>query len=766
MPPTRPEPTATYRFQLTPTFGFDRVVTQLERLVALGVSHIYLSPVAEAVPGSTHGYDVVDHTRVRDELGGLDGLTKLLDAVDARGLGLLVDHVPNHSAAGQAELNRPWWSMLRDGPGSDGACWFDVDWDAGDGRVILPFLGEPLDDVVGRLERRDGELRLDGQRWPLAPDTAGLPMDELLDRQHYRLQWWRQPERNVRRFFTIDDLVAVRVEDPQVAAVVDTIPRLLAAHPAFAGVRVDHIDGLADPQGYLDGLAATIGHRWLVVEKILAAGERLPDGWPVDGTTGYEHAAVLEQAMLDTAGWARLRARWSQAVGDDRPFRAWELDARREVLDRGLRPDLDRVARVATRPGGDAATLAAARATIELLSVHLRRYRTYLPTGADALQAARAEAVAADPSAASSIDALVAQLGEPGELVTRWQQLTGPATAKGVEDRAFWRYVPLASLGEVGGEPEPPPDAVVDLHELHVAAQSRWPTTLLAGTTHDTARSEDIRANGLALAASPDGWLELYDEVTTSSGGGRPALDPAMTWMALQTVATTPELDAGRLGAFLVKAAREADVRSSWAEPDEAYEAALGALAADLVAWPPAQRLGADLAAAGRAVTLAMLAVRTTAPGVPDLYQGTEALRYVLVDPDNRTEPEWTALDDLVTRARSLDGPAAWSEPGAPAARAVVIHRVMAARRDLALAGYVPVTASSGLLAFARLDPGGAPVLVTVVGRALAAAPHGAVELPGGPWRSLLDDAAPVVEGILDAGAALRSFPAVVLVRA
>ena len=333
-----PPPTATYRFQLTPTFGFADAAAQLPRLARLGISHVYLSPVTEAVPGSTHGYDVTDHTKVRDELGGIDGLTALLDDLARRGMGALVDHVPNHTAVAQAELNPRWWAMLRDGPESESARWFDVDWAAADGHVILPVLGDPLDEVVGRLEVVGDELRLGPQRFPLAPGTESLAPADALARQHYRLQWWRDPARNVRRFFTIDGLVGLRVVDPEVAAVVDTVPRMLAEHDAFAGVRVDHVDGLVDPQAYLDRLRVAIGDRWIVVEKILAAGETLPRAWAVEGTTGYEHATVLEHAMLDRHGWARMRAGWVRSTEDGRPFREWELDARREVLQLGLRP--------------------------------------------------------------------------------------------------------------------------------------------------------------------------------------------------------------------------------------------------------------------------------------------------------------------------------------------------------------------------------------------------------------------------------------------
>ena len=763
---------ATYRFQLTPAFGFDRAAAQLDRLGALGVSHAYLSPVTEAVPGSTHGYDVVDHTRVREELGGLDGLTALLDAAAARRMGVVIDHVPNHVAVGRAELNAPWWAMLRDGPESDAARWFDVDWDAADGKVILPVLGAPLADVVDSLEIVDGELRLGEQRFPLAEGTAELAPAEAVDRQHYRLQHWQQPDRNVRRFFTIDDLVAVRVEDPDVVVAVDTVPRLLADHEAFAGVRVDHIDGLADPLAYLEGLRRLVGDdRWLLVEKILAPGERLPESWPVDGTTGYEHAAVLEHALLDAGGWDLLHRRWIAETGDRRSFHDWELDARREVLEAGLRPDLERVARVAAdrlEADGDSVEAAVAE-----LSVHLGRYRTYLPDGegAPALTLALAQAAASQPQLAPVLARLVTELRdstdeEAIEWRTRWQQLTGPATAKGVEDRAFWRYITLASLDEVGGfaEPQADVDPVAALHEHHAATAARWPTTLLAGTTHDTKRSEDVRAGGLALATRARRFVELVDE-WFEGPGSRFAIDLSIQWLALQTVATMPGLDGSRLCAFLVKAGREADVHTAWADPDEPYERQLSRLADVLSQWPPVAELQADLDGPGRAVTLAMLAVRLTAPGVADIYQGTEALRYLLVDPDNREEPDHDALDELVTRAAALDGRSAWAEAGSPAARAVVIQRLLAVRHDLDLVSYVALDAGEQLIAFARLDRAGAPVLITIVPRAVESPAGLTIELPPGEWRHVLVDGLADVAGVLDLDDPLDAFPAVVLVR-
>ncbi len=381
---------ATYRVQLTPSFGFADTIGILDHLVRLGVSHLYLSPVAEAAPGSLHGYDVIDHTVVRTDFGGESGLSDLLDAAGSHGLGVVIDHVPNHMAAAEAHLNPWWWEMLRDGPASPAAAWFDVDWAATDGRVLVPKLGDPLDDVLaaGGITIGDGDLgpevRYGPLRFPLASGTESLPVADALERQHYELMWWRDPRRNVRRFFTIDDLVAVRAENPDVAEVIDTIPARLADHPAFAGVRVDHVDGLADPEAYLHGLRRRIGDdRWLLVEKILAPAETLAPSWPVDGTTGYEHIRATEHAFLDPAAEQPLTTLWTDLTEDHRSFADIEDQARREVLDGGLRPDLDRLVRLVVGDVGKAQEAAdvgeRVRQALVELTIGVHRYRTYLP---------------------------------------------------------------------------------------------------------------------------------------------------------------------------------------------------------------------------------------------------------------------------------------------------------------------------------------------------------------------------------------------------
>jgi (1->4)-alpha-D-glucan 1-alpha-D-glucosylmutase len=771
-------PTATYRIQLTPSFGFDETIGILDHLVRLGVSHLYLSPIAEAVPGSLHGYDVIDHTRVRSDFGGDDGLTALLDAADAQGLGVIIDHVPNHMSVAEAHLNDRWWEMLRDGPDSTAAQWFDVDWS--DGKVIVPKLGDPLEQVIahGALSigegNRGAELRYGPLRFPLAVGTEGLDIAAAVDRQHYRLQWWREPARNVRRFFTIDDLVAVRAEEPAVAEVIDTIPARLADHPAFAGVRVDHVDGLAQPEAYLQGLRRRIGDdRWLLVEKILAVGESLPPSWPVDGTTGYEHIRVTEHALLDPAAESPLTALWNELTGDDRPFDAVEDAARREVLDGGLRPDLDRLVRLAAERSGAAEVSADRwRAAIIELTIGLHRYRTYLPDDAASvveLRVAHDRAVAARPDLADDVARLVQLVRRDPAVAERWQQLSSPVMAKGAEDRAFYRYLRLAALCEVGGAPGQFTLPVGEFHEHQRHVQSTMPATLLAGTTHDTKRSEGVRARALALAEIADDWASAVRAWFGEHGDllRRNGLDASTGLLALETAVTAWPIAGDRLLEYLVKSTREADEHTSWTDPDHAYEDALERLAevvagelSDVEHDGPAGRALADILVRtlrpGWARSLATLLVRLTAPGVPDLYQGTVAFTYSLVDPDNRVEPDWDERRSLVDRAGALDGPAAWLGDEIETAKAVVVTRTLALRRRRRTAfgreaRYLALATSGDhadrVLAFARADDHGAQAVTIVAMHEVADWGDTAVVLPAGSWRNVLEDDAQTVAG-------------------
>lgn len=738
----RPIPVGTYRFQLTPEFGFAAVGRQLDRLVTLGVSHVYLSPIAEAVPGSEHGYDVVDHRRVRHAFGGEDGFEALLDAAAGHGLAVIIDHVPNHMAADPVH-NPNWRALLADGPGSAADDWFDVDWPAGGGQVILPILDAPLAEVVDagdvRLDEEGTAIVVDGMALPVATGTS-VPGDlsATLAGQHYRLQFWDEPDRNLRRFFMIDGLVGVRVEIEAVAEVVDTIPVAYAHHPAFAGVRIDHIDGLADPARYLATLRARLGAGALVyVEKIVVPGEWLPADWPVDGTTGYEFMRAADQVMIAAPAEEPFDRFWTGLAGEDAlSFHEMELEAKREVADGGLAPDLARVDRVAAEALAEVEP-SARFDELRSLATELDRYRTYLPD--DPVAATVIGSVADGPVAGEFLD----PRSDAGlELRTRWQQLTGPIMAKGAEDRAFYRYLRLASLCEVGGSPGIFGIDVDAFHDEAIERHRRWPRSMLAASTHDTKRSADVRARSAALtwrvAREPRAVMRLrnwVDDLVSATD-----VHPVDAWLALQTVICTVGLDAERHGAYILKAAREAELRTSWAAPDHEYEAALvecAHRALDIDVSP----LQLGTLAAG--ISLARRTLHLTAPGVADIYQGTETLSYRLVDPDNRVPPDWAALG----AAGALDATVAslWAD-GDDRCMTVLIRELLHLRRRRAASfdaasPYEPIDVGPGAIAYRRGDD------VVVLVRRGAAFVDTSITLPEGVWHDVADPSSPGLWG-------------------
>ncbi|GHF10959.1 malto-oligosyltrehalose synthase [Streptomyces fumanus] len=680
MTPERPHPapTATYRLQLQPEFPFAAAAAAVPYLASLGVSHLHLSPVLEAVPGSTHGYDVVDHARVREELGGEEGLRALARTAREHGLGLVVDIVPNHMAMSPRH-NRALWEVLREGPKSPYARWFDIDWEAHGGQVLLPVLGGPLGDVLGDL-RPDGDvLRYHDHVFPLREGTGDLPLPQLLDAQWYRPVWWRlaRTELNYRRFFSISELIGVRVEDPEVfEATHATVLRLLH-EGVIDGLRVDHPDGLADPDGYLRRLHEATGGRWTVVEKILADDEELPGSWPVAGTTGYDALRHVDGLFTDPEGHGEL-------VGHYRRFAApqtdrggdWAATVRRaayKVLTHELATELDRLVRVAHRlcAGSPDPRLRdrapwALRTAFQELLVRLEVYRPYASQDAaqvvteEAAQEARpAFAVPEEAGVVAVVRDLV--LGRAGdgpdaaELRTRFAQTASALRAKSVEDTAFYRYVPLLSATEVGGEPGRPAVSPARFHAYCARVQRDWPLTGTVVSTHDTKRSADVRAALAVLTECPERWADLLAEVAQ---GGEAAPDGQLAWAAWQTVFGLGPADAGRVREALLKHVREAGMYTSWTEQEPPYEEAVARFVTAGPCGAPGERvaaLRAGLEPHIRANVLGTALVHLTMPGVPDLYQGTEGEYRALVDPDNRRPaafpPGDTGEKGAVTRA-------------------------------------------------------------------------------------------------------------------
>ncbi|KOV69287.1 malto-oligosyltrehalose synthase [Streptomyces sp. MMG1121] len=685
-------PTATYRLQLQPAFPFTAAAAAVPYLASLGVSHLHLSPVLETVPGSAHGYDVVDHARVREELGGEEGLRALARTAREHGLGLVVDIVPNHMAMAPRH-NHALWEVLREGPDSPYARWFDIDWEAGDGRLLLPVLGGPVGTEGEHLQVDGGVLRYHDHAFPLRPGTEGLPLPELLDAQWYRPVWWRlaRTELNYRRFFSISELIGVRVEDPEVFDATHAKILQLLREGVLDGLRVDHPDGLADPGGYLARLHEATGGRWTVVEKILADGEHLPPSWPVAGTTGYDALRQVDGLFTDRAGAGELLAHYrrSAAPQTDRGGN-WEATVRRaayKVLTHELAAETDRLTRVAARLCAaspdltlrDRAPWALRTALVELL-VRMRVYRPY--TSAD-LAAAVTEEAAAEaryafvvPEEAGAVDVVRRLLVEsPGEeagavtgdragraeLRTRFAQTASALRAKSVEDTAFYRYVPLLSATEVGGDPGQPGVSPEDFHAYCARVQRDWPATGTVVSTHDTKRSADVRAALAVLTECPARWAELLAGVTLPEEGPP---DGQLAWAAWQTVFGLGPADEERVQEALLKHVREAGMYTSWTEREPPYEEAVAAFVAAGPCGPPGERVAAFRKASEphiRANVLGTALVQLTMPGVPDVYQGTEGEYRALVDPDNRrpvsfppgTPGEKDALTSAALRLRA-----------------------------------------------------------------------------------------------------------------
>ncbi|MEV0491712.1 malto-oligosyltrehalose synthase [Streptomyces atratus] len=760
-------PTATYRLQLQPDFPFSAAGHAVPYLAALGVSHLHLSPVLEAVPGSRHGYDVIDHSRVRTELGGEEGLRQLATTAREHGLGLVLDIVPNHMAA-VPRHNRALWEVLLEGPDSPYARWFDIDWAAGGGRVLLPVLPRRIGDEMERFQV-DGEvLRHGEQEFPLRAGTAGLPLPKLLDAQHYRLGWWRlaRTEQNYRRFFTISDLIGVRVEDPEVFAATHGKILELVRDGVVDGLRIDHPDGLADPAGYLERLDEATGGRWTVVEKILTGTEPLPAGWAVAGTTGYDALHRIDGLFTDPSGAAELLGRYREfaaPAGDRGGY--WSPTVRRaayRVVTHELAAETALLTRLASRICAEDPALRdhapwALHTAVHELLVRVPVYRPYVTAGGPRTEAAEAalpetavrdaRALFSVPEEAAAVDVVrdlaLGRLGDGPDraaFCARFAQTASALRAKSVEDTAFYRYVPLISATEVGGDPGFPAVAPEEFHAFCTRLARDWPATGTALTTHDTKRSADVRARIAVLSECPQRWSELLTELARTAPTAV-APDPQLAWQAWQTAFGCAGLPAGemagRLEPALLKAVREAGLFTSWTEPDPVYERAVS----DFVAAGPGagtgparealQRFSASLAPFTRANALGAALVQLTMPGVPDLYQGTEQEYVALVDPDNR-QP---------FRRPPEDGPA-----GEKAALTVAALRLRRNRPELfgESGTYTPLTAqgpaAAHCLAFCRSGE----VVTAVTRLSLRLAGAGGwrgttLALPGdGPWTDLL----------------------------
>jgi (1->4)-alpha-D-glucan 1-alpha-D-glucosylmutase len=711
-------PRATLRLQFHKGFAFANAEQYVDYFTRLGISHIYASPITTARAGSPHGYDVIDPTRVNSELGGEAALRRLMAALRARGLGLIVDIVPNHMAVG---AENPWWvDVLRHGRASRYAAYFDIDWESEDetlrGKVLLPILGRPLQETLAANEIAlasgpDGpELRYFDHRVPVSGEIdPSEPLPAVLSRQPYRLAWWRvaNDEINWRRFFDINELAGLRMEHPPCFEDVHALIFRLYAEGLIDGVRVDHIDGLSDPARYCVALRerltrlsaqrpsdAPAGAPYIIVEKILLRGETLPRDWACDGTSGYDFMNDVSAVQHDPRGEAALTALWVSVSGRDASFEAEERAARREIIARSFAAQLEACAaafhRLARAHGAELSRASLRRALTELLA-HFPIYRTYAtaserpehdaPFRQAALRAAHTSCLPQDRLALDRLGAWLSQLGgDPASnalldrAVMLFQQLSAPVAAKAVEDTAFYRYGRLLSRNDVGFEPTLFSTTVMDFHRRVLRRQADTPHAMLATATHDHKRGEDVRARLAASSEFSQDWARAVPRWIAQCEPLRTLLDEVRAphardiAMLLQMIVGAWPLDliladdaarrafGDRLARWQDKALREAKLATEWTVPNESYGAAARALLTALVNERAVPELLSDiigfaqrLAPAGAVNGLAQTLLKLTAPGVPDIYQGTELWDFSLVDPDNRRPVDFAA------RAAGLD---------------------------------------------------------------------------------------------------------------
>ncbi|UFZ03783.1 malto-oligosyltrehalose synthase [Bradyrhizobium ontarionense] len=793
MPPAIP--LATYRLQLTADFDFEAATRVVPYLKALGISHVYASPFMKARKGSTHGYDITDHSQLNPELGGEHGFAKLSAALTEHDLGLILDFVPNH--VGVHFDDNPWWlDVLEWGPASPHAASFDIDWDQlpyrARGGVLLPIIGTSYGHA---LDHGDIELRYDPDegsfscwyfehRLPIAPERYGemlriivkeageeqseagqavlelasryrglrhpnrkeapgfkaalkaIPgaaeiiarglsayragedrpaqthaLHHLLERQNYKLGHWRlaSSDINYRRFFDVNTLAGLRIEDAGTFEAIHRLVKRLIANGQLHGLRLDHIDGLRDPAQYFQRLRRLVrdargsadGPFYVVIEKILCEHEKLPKFAGVHGTTGYEWMNVITQLLIDGSGLEPLDEIWRQISNTPPKLAPVIKEAKRRVLETLLTSEFTVLTRLLARiANGHYSTRDysedSLRRALELYVLHFPVYRTYLTTAAPseadrklidhAIEKARAEWFASDGSIFDFLrDALTMDLIERDRNTSHsvprvrrfaWkvQQFTGPVMAKSLEDTGFYRFHRLLALNEVGGDPAAHALAIADFHKLMQERAKHWPHGMTATATHDTKRGEDARTRLAAITELPNDWTSAVARWKTLNApsvvteGNMRAPSAAFEYMLYQTLVgiwpTTGADDglAERLQAYALKAAREGKEETSWHNPNEAYETGLKVFIARILDpghspefLQSLETMAKRLALLGALNSLTQLTLKATMPGVPDFYQGTEFWDLSMVDPDNRRPVDFAARESALRQCESPD---------------------------------------------------------------------------------------------------------------
>ncbi|WP_375450174.1 malto-oligosyltrehalose synthase [uncultured Devosia sp.] len=800
-------PRATYRLQLNKDFGFAQAQALVPYIADLGISHLYLSPILRARAGSTHGYDTVEHRQINPELGTLEDFRALAGDLRQRGMGIILDFVPNHMGIGGTE-NSYWLDVLKYGKASRYAHWFDIDWSPADAsladKVLVPVLGGAYDAALaeGRLVLKHDADADSFAIW--ADDTHCLPLDPasypdpaavqtinadpdrldvLIGRQNWRVARYSvaADDINYRRFFIVNDLAGIRIEAPEVFDHAHALIFQLIEEGLVDGLRIDHIDGLYDPKAYAIKLREKSPKPiYLVVEKILASHEQVPANWRVDGTTGYEFSAHLTALGADPAGETALDRGYTAFTGEQRSLGEIEREAKLIIIDTEMAAELDRLATLARTIAASRRTSAdltrnGLRSAVRELVAAMEVYRSYVDAQGSsdtdrrdvgvALAAARLAAPTIDPAVFDFLDTLIASPRDDDELelVRRIQQYSGPVMAKGLEDTALYRYNRLIALNDVGERPDRFSLGIEAFHDFNGARLGLYPQAMLTTSSHDTKRGEDTRARILTLSGHADEWTRSVTEWSQLLGPAADAIERNELWYFFQMLLGAWPVGAAkpgdqfrqRLKAAMLKSVREARRNSSWTRPDAEYETALETLVDVALAdtpdnrFPPAfARFASAIGEAGARIGLAQAVLKLTAPGVPDIYQGAELWEQSMVDPDNRRPVDFAARQGLLGSQGPLDL-ADWHDG---AIKLSVIERLLQARADhpalFAHGSYEPLPAGEHVVAFQRRHEGQAMVV------AVALHPWHAVDgqvMPAatGRWRELFSG----IDGVPDSAA-------------
>jgi (1->4)-alpha-D-glucan 1-alpha-D-glucosylmutase len=852
----RRTPTSTYRLQLHAGFTFDDAASIADYLKLLGISHVYCSPYLQAAPGSQHGYDVVDHQKVNEELGGEDGHARFCQRLSELGMGQVLDIVPNHMALGPD--NRYWWDVLENGPSSQYATWFDIDWNSSEAKlqnkVLIPVLGDQYGRILStgeiRVERSgvSFQVRYADNLFPVAPrslsivlskatqfvqnDTLNfiadsflrLPspestdlevglarhrdktviyellkrlceeepqvvaaidravtelnsdpdaLDELLNQQQYRLAFWRTAgqELGYRRFFDVNTLIGLRVERPHVFEA--THGRILEwlRNGVLDGVRVDHPDGLRDPQQYFERLRDRAPEAWIIGEKILEPGEFLRDNWPIEGTTGYDFLNVCNSLLVNSDGLKELTAVYTDFTGEPINFEEIAHDKKLTVQQGALGSDVNRLTSLFVeicennRDRRDY-TRAEIRRALREVAAWFSIYRTYVVPARDQIvdedRAHIDEAVAQAKVRRPDLDqgllefigdvlALRSRGGLETEFLLRFQQFTSPVMAKGVEDTAFYCFNRMVGMNEVGSAPGLSGMTLAEFHDYCTKMHAGHPFTMTTLSTHDTKRADDVRARLAAITEIPARWKAALSRWSRANAPFRTGKYPDRNteYFLYQTLIGAWPISKDRLVTYMEKATREAKQQTSWTQQNFEFEEALRTFIDHIL---NSQSFVAELEAfvrrildAGRINSLAQTLIKCTAPGVPDTYQGSELWDLSLVDPDNRRPVDYDLRREMLNQFQghaNVEEIVRGMENGIP--KLWVVYNALSLRHEHtewfgADAAYQSIVAegskSSHLIGFLRGDS----VAVLVPRWPLKLAGYWAattVRLPEGQWRN------------------------------